>query len=80
MGIVGYIFWCAIFGWWLCDAIYYCFYPKDKELHQLKLDKSIDYESLNNQQKRLCLRRLRLREKYKTIVNELEVINKELNK
>lgn len=70
------LLWCNFIG--LC--VYSSIIPNRRELHQLKLDKSIDYESLNNQQKRLCLRRLRLRDRYKTIADELEVINKELNK
>ena len=52
--------------------------PSKHELHLLKLDKSINYEELNSRKKRLCVKRLRLREKHRDIIRELQVINKEL--
>ena len=69
-----------IFDIWLIGNIVFQFIPTRDELNVLKLDKSIDYENLNSKQKRMCLRRLRLRNRYKLISNELEILNKEIDK
>ena len=68
-------------------TFYYCvitilitIIPSKDEVNELKCDKTLDYEKLNSKQKRLCLKRLRLRKKYLNICKELQVVNNDLNK
>ena len=75
---------CAIGGiilyYCLISAIAHIWIPNRSELNSLRLDKTIDYDNLNSKQKRLCLKRLRYRESYKKIANELVILNREINK
>lgn len=71
--VVFTFYWCVI-------SILNLIIPSKDEVNEMKCDKTLDYVNLNSKQKRLCLKRLRLRKRYRSIINELDVINKELNK
>ena len=64
MCVVEFLFYLIILYIVVGGVINY-FVPTKDELNILRLDKTVDYDNLNSKQKRMCLRRLRLRGRYK---------------